>query len=131
MTPSDPEDADGVELVGAEDAQGYDTPMHSDEPPVIARMVVEIRSDGSRTIARGAMEDHIQGERVQVEARADSPLQLATALAKLLFESPRLARRALDQSRGEATPVESEGRARGLRGKVGRAVARRLWGKRD
>ena len=120
-----------MELVGAEDAQGYDTPMHSDEPPVIARMVVEIRSDGSRTIARGAMEDHIQGERVQVEARADSPLQLATALAKLLFESPRLARRALDQSRGEATPVESEGRARGLRGKVGRAVARRLWGKRD
>jgi hypothetical protein len=25
-----------------------------EEPPVVARLVVEIRSDGSRTIARGA-----------------------------------------------------------------------------
>src|SRR5690606_7053874 len=73
----------------------------ANEPPVVARMVVEIRSDGTTTIARGAIEDHLQGERVQVEARADSPLQLAGALAKLLFESPRMARRAIDRSRAD------------------------------
>jgi hypothetical protein len=55
-----------------------------DELPVIARMVIEIRSDGSRTIARGAVEDCINDHRVAVDARADSPLELSRALAKML-----------------------------------------------
>jgi hypothetical protein len=63
------------------------------EPPVIARLVVEIRSDGSRTIARGAMEDAQRGERVTVEARGDSPVQLAIALARALTQLPRLSAR--------------------------------------
>jgi hypothetical protein len=65
----------------------------TDEPPVIARLVVEIRSDGSRTIARGAVEDAQRGERVAIEARGDSPIQLAIALARSLTQLPRLSAR--------------------------------------
>lgn len=63
------------------------------EPPVVARLIVEIRSDGSRTIARGAMEDVVSGQRTAVEARGDSPLQLAIALARSLTQLPRLGAR--------------------------------------
>jgi len=64
-----------------------------DDLPVVARMVVEIRSDGKRTIARGAVEDAATGERIAVEARGASPVQLAFALAKSLWQVPRLALR--------------------------------------
>lgn len=64
------------------------------EPPVVARLVVEIRSDGSRTIARGAMEDASSGQRVAIEARGDSPLSLALSLAKAMTQGPRLIRSA-------------------------------------
>jgi hypothetical protein len=60
---------------------------------VVARLIVEIRSDGSRTIARGAMEDIASGQRVAVEARGDSPIQLAIALARSLTQLPRLGAR--------------------------------------
>lgn len=63
------------------------------EPPVVARLVVEIRSDGSRTIARGAVEDIASGLRTMVEARGDSPLQLAIALGRALTQLPRLGAR--------------------------------------
>lgn len=63
------------------------------EPPVVARLVVEIRSDGSRTIARGAMEDVTSGQRTTIEARGDSPLQLAIALARSLTQLPRMGAR--------------------------------------
>jgi hypothetical protein len=63
------------------------------EPPVVARMVVEIRSDGSRTIARGAIEDVASGQHTTIEARGDSPLQLAIALARSLTQLPRLGAR--------------------------------------
>jgi len=63
------------------------------DPPVVARLVVEIRSDGSRTIARGALEDAQRGERVAIEARGDSPMQLAIALARSLTQLPRLSAR--------------------------------------
>jgi hypothetical protein len=59
--------------------------------PVVARLVVEIRSDGRRTIARGMAED-ATGERVQVEAEGSTPLQLALALVKALGQVPSLAR---------------------------------------
>lgn len=65
-----------------------------DEPPVVARLVVEIRSDGTRTIARGALEDAQSGTRTALEARGDSPIQLAIALARTLTQLPRLAARA-------------------------------------
>jgi len=63
------------------------------EPPVVARLIIEIRSDGSRTIARGAMEDVASGQRTTVEARGDSPIQLALALARELTRLPRLGAR--------------------------------------
>jgi hypothetical protein len=81
------DDDDKAELVEAPpgDLQG--------EPPVVARMIVEIRSDGSRTIARGAIEDTVSGQRTSMEARGDSPIQLAIALARAITQLPRLSAR--------------------------------------
>lgn len=62
------------------------------EPPVVARLIVEVRSDGSRTIARGAIEDAESGQSVAVEARGDSAAQLAWSLAKMIASAPMLAR---------------------------------------
>jgi len=95
-----------------------------DELPIVARMVVEIRSDGSRTIARGAIEDRLHGEQVAVEARADSPLELSRALAKMLFSAPFTA--LLGRSPGEpAKPPDALPEARGgVWAKVGRLRAR-------
>ena len=66
----------------------------SDELPVVARMVVEIRSDGTRTIARGAVEDRLADERVALEFRAGSPWELAKSLAKMLMDTPSFAKQA-------------------------------------
>lgn len=88
--------------VRALDKQRDGLAQRPDDPPVVARMVIEIRSDGSRTIARGAMEDAISGERVAVEARGTTPMALAASLAKSIFSAPMLAKtavRALIQSR--------------------------------
>ena len=74
-------------------ASAPDELERADEPPVVARLVVEIRSDGSRTIARGAIEDAQRGERVAIEARGDTPIQLAIALARSLTQIPRLTAR--------------------------------------
>lgn len=62
------------------------------EPPVVARLVVEIRSDGSRTIARGALDDVLGGEKVAVEARGTTPAALAASLIRSLFSGPLLAK---------------------------------------
>jgi hypothetical protein len=77
------------ELLPAIPADATDI-ARADEPPVVARMVIEIRSDGSRTIARGALEDVSTGQRAAIEAHGTSPLQLAFALAKSLGQLPRL-----------------------------------------
>src|SRR3954469_7849462 len=62
------------------------------EPPVVARLGVEIRSDGSHTIARGAAEDMSTGERVSIQAEGATPLGLALSLLKSALELPALAR---------------------------------------
>ena len=62
------------------------------EPPVVARLVIEIRSDGSHTIARGVAEDVQQGERVEVHAEGATPLGLVLSLVKSLKDVPALAR---------------------------------------
>jgi hypothetical protein len=80
-------DRDAAELVPAPPGE------LTSEPPVVARLMVEIRSDGSRTIARGAIEDIATGQRTTVEARGDSPIQLAIALARSLTQLPRLSAR--------------------------------------
>ena len=64
-----------------------------EEPPVVARLMVEIRSDGSRTIARGGLEDLTTGEKVAVRADGTSPAQLARALAGSLVTLPVFAAR--------------------------------------
>lgn len=66
-----------------------------DDPPVIARMIIEIRSDGTRTIARGALEETETGQRVALEARGSTPLALAASLTKTLLSGPLLARQAM------------------------------------
>ena len=63
----------------------------SDEPPVVARLVVEVRSDGTRTVARGALE--AEGQAVQLEARGGTPAQLARSLSRALITMPLLLRR--------------------------------------
>jgi hypothetical protein len=89
-----PEPAPDVSLASA---PRETLPRHrgsDDDLPVVARLVVEIRSDGSRTIARGAIEDTALGQRVAVEARGDSPLALALQLARSITSVPRLSARA-------------------------------------
>ena len=60
----------------------------ANEPPVAARLVIEIRTDGTRTVARGAIEDAILGERIAVKVEGQTPLELAMALAKALVDAP-------------------------------------------
>jgi hypothetical protein len=75
------------------------------EPPVVARLIVEIRSDGSRTIARGGLEDLTTGEKVAVRADGTSPAQLARSLASTLVTLPIFAARiARSLKRGEVGP---------------------------
>jgi hypothetical protein len=87
VKPDDKPDGE-AELVAAAPAGAL-----QEEPPVVARLVIEIRSDGSRTIARGAVEDTVSGQRTQVEAQGTTPLQLAFALARSLTQLPRLTAR--------------------------------------
>jgi hypothetical protein len=56
--------------------------------------VVEIRSDGTRTVARGALEDP-EGRRTAVEAHGTTPWALAKQLAGALWTMPRLPRPSL------------------------------------
>lgn len=64
----------------------------TDLPPVVARMVIEIRSDGSRTIARGAVEDRLGDQTVAIEADGRTPWELARGLLGSLVALPGLVR---------------------------------------
>jgi hypothetical protein len=75
-------------------------PVVPAELPVVARIVVEIRSDGMRTLARGAMEDAASQTRVAIEASGATPLELALALAKSIMAAPWLPRGSSIQSLG-------------------------------
>ncbi len=64
-----------------------------DELPVVARLVIEIRSDGTRTVARGGLEQAGLGEgpapeRVAIEARGGSPAALAADLLRAIITMP-------------------------------------------
>jgi hypothetical protein len=63
------------------------------ELPVVARLIVEIRSDGRRTLARGALEDLISGERTEIAARGDTPAALVASLWRSMTGIAALARR--------------------------------------
>jgi hypothetical protein len=58
------------------------------EPPVVAQLMIEIRSDGSRTIARGALNDMRTGESAQVHAEGRTPSELMLSLAGSLVALP-------------------------------------------
>jgi hypothetical protein len=68
-----------------------------EELPVVARIMVEVRSDGRRTIARGAMEDAATGTKASIEAIGSTPLELALALAKSMLQVPALARQGVKE----------------------------------
>jgi hypothetical protein len=82
------------------DAEIVDERARDSEPPIVARLVVEIRSDGRTTIARGAMEDAGSGRGVAIEASGRSPLQLALSLARSLVTLPVFGRKARALLRG-------------------------------
>ena len=95
----DPTDSDAAAAFDGRvlDARAADTDLAREQelPPVVARLVVEIRSDGSRTVARGALEDLASGERVALRADGSTPLALASALAKSLLKTPVFAKQAV------------------------------------
>ena len=65
-----------------------DVPTTRVEPPVVAQLMIEIRSDGSRTIARGALHDVKGGESAHVHAEGDTPAQLVASLLHSLLTLP-------------------------------------------
>jgi hypothetical protein len=73
-------------------AEVIEKPEEAGEPPVVARLVVEIRSDGTRTIARGALQDASIGQEVAIKAEGTTPLALAASLMRSLFSAPLLGR---------------------------------------
>ena len=78
------------------------------EPPIVARLVVEIRSDGTRTIARGALQDASIGQEVAIKAEGTTPLSLAASLMRSLFSAPLLGRviaRALTGAKSAKKPT--------------------------
>ena len=77
---------------GVTTTSGQALPATADELPVVARLIVEVRSDGSRTVARGAMEDAATDTRVAIEASGMTPLELALGLAKSILAAPWLRR---------------------------------------
>lgn len=87
--PSERDDTSRPDLVRTSESRLAQQP---DDPPVVARLIVEIRSDGSRTVARGALDDVLGGEKVAVEARGTTPAALAASLIRSMFSAPLLAR---------------------------------------
>lgn len=114
-------DRDDVDLVETSEASV------EGEPPVVARLVVEIRSDGSRTIARGALEDTELGQRAVIEARGTTPAQLAWSLAKTIATAPVLARQIGRAMLAEGEPTEPR-RRRGPIERLARRVGRKILG---
>jgi hypothetical protein len=57
------------------------------EPPIVARCVVEVRSDGSLSIARGVFE--LENEQVMLEGVGRSPSELLSMLARGAFAHAR------------------------------------------
>ncbi len=102
------------------------TTIRDSELPVVARLVVEIRSDGTRTIARGAIEDMQSGESVALETRASSPFELSLNLAKMLLQAPALASNSLRGTLPSPATLRSHARARLTR--LGRRLRRRIRG---
>ena len=94
----------------------HDAPIaeRPEEPPIVARLVIEIRSDGTRTIARGAMEDVALGQKAAIEAEGTTPLALALQLAKSLGAIPALATATLREQMRDQLREQVKAKLRGL-----------------
>lgn len=57
------------------------------EPPIVARCVVEVRSDGSLSIARGVFE--VEDQQVVLEGVGRTPSELLSVLARGAFAHAR------------------------------------------
>lgn len=90
-----PDDDRSRPLGGPLGTSSSDSLVADEELPVVARLVVEIRSDGTRTIARGAAEDATSGEKVALRLEGSTPLALALSLMKSVADLPSLARAAV------------------------------------
>lgn len=75
----------GVERDEVAEVRGERALRAGDDLPVVARMVIEVRSDGTRTCARGAMEDLLTGQQVAIETPAMTPLELAASLSRTML----------------------------------------------
>jgi hypothetical protein len=91
------------------------------EPPVVAQLMIEIRSDGSRTIARGALNDLRTGESAQVHAEGRTPNELMMSLASSLLALPSsifttvrnvVKKPAQEEALASDAPLPPEGRGR-------------------
>ena len=76
-----------AEIVPTAEADRTRALSRDEDLPVVARMVIEIRSDGTRTVARGAVEDVATGQQAAVVARGGSPIALAADLTRGLARS--------------------------------------------
>lgn len=88
------EGPDDVKVLATSD-DDTEIAREDDLPPIVARMVIEIRSDGTKTVARGALEDRVSGQTVAIEADASSPWALSRKLAGSLLSLPSFARSAV------------------------------------
>ena len=79
-----PPDSDGGSDRGSDPAELL---RDAGELPVVARMVVEIRSDGIKTVARGAFEDFQTGQQVAVETDPLAAAKLAQAFTRSILGS--------------------------------------------
>ena len=101
------------------------TPAQADDlPPVVARLVVEIRSDGSRTVARGALEDAVSGQDVAVAVEAESPAALLGKLTRSIISLPSMIRGS--QAQQERPALDEAPRERLSLREAGRRLRRRL-----
>lgn len=107
--------------------------VEEQELPVVARLVIEIRSDGSRTVARGALEQALApgeaAERVAVEARGGSPAALALDLLRAVMSAPfqsSLSRWTGREGQVAAGRVVDGADSPGLLGRVRRELGGRL-----
>ena len=106
------------------------------EPPVVARLVIEIRSDGSRTVARGALEQvsdpndpNALPGRVAVEARGGSPAALALDLLRSIMSAPfqsSLSQWTGRKGQADAVIDAGDGARPGLMRRLGRGVTGRI-----
>ena len=67
---------------------GAELAQSEGEPPVVAQLMIEIRSDGSRTIARGALNDLRTQESARIHAEGRTPADLMLSLASSLLALP-------------------------------------------